>query len=427
MEDFVAQKFDINTINGGKKYANGDGVSADTINKVIEAAFYAQEIERVNEEDFAEINGKIPLVVDETLKLPVTHESIVIGYKNSIDAPSLNKEPVVNEKFWGICKTIDNYIYSFVAKITGEINNGFYPFVFNEVMLLHDASFDIPSPLVPTIPIYVPRNYETILDNIKNYQLEDYIKDHDYAFWWKSAFNRKPIVDDLFHCVCSSLDGYVFSISAKIIQVSGNWAYFSIQDYENDQKTDFILYHNPQIDQNVMSSGLKFTTISENECEVRQLSLVGNKNVVIPLTYGDNMVTEIDTGGFAYSTTLQSIVLGDFIEIIGAQAFTHCTNLKKILWGKSVKKIVMGAFESCESLTSITIPNTVEEIEQLAFNGCNNLREVKIPISVKKIGTAAFYKINPEATIYCEVSGRPVGWDTEWNPDNVNVVWGAKF
>lgn len=42
-ERFNPQKFDINSINGGNKYQNGDGLSAETINKVVEAAAYMQE------------------------------------------------------------------------------------------------------------------------------------------------------------------------------------------------------------------------------------------------------------------------------------------------------------------------------------------------------------------------------------------------
>lgn len=88
----------------------------------------------------------IPLVVDEVLNLPRTHDDIVVGYMNSIDLDSLNKTPQANERFWGVCKTSDKYIYSFVAKCTGEITeeNGvkYAVFEFTEVVLLHDGSLD---------------------------------------------------------------------------------------------------------------------------------------------------------------------------------------------------------------------------------------------------------------------------------------------
>lgn len=85
----------------------------------------------------------IPLVVDEVLDLPNTHEDIVVGYTNSIDLASLNKIPVIGEKFWGICKTTDNYLYSFVAECTDTVNSsGFVPFVFTEVSMIFDGSLE---------------------------------------------------------------------------------------------------------------------------------------------------------------------------------------------------------------------------------------------------------------------------------------------
>lgn len=102
-------------------------------------------------------------------------------------------------------------------------------------------------PLVPNRPIYIPRTYETIIDNIKNYTDADYIDDtHDYAFWGSSTFNRKAKVGDLFSCTCTSSDGYVFIIRARVVQATGNWVYFAIEDEDKDQQTDFILYHNPK-------------------------------------------------------------------------------------------------------------------------------------------------------------------------------------
>lgn len=88
----------------------------------------------------------IPLVVDEVLILPSESGAIKEGYKNSIDLDSLNKIPVKDERFWGLCKTTDNCIYSFVAKCTGEITQNsagkkFAVFVFEEAKLIHDLTF----------------------------------------------------------------------------------------------------------------------------------------------------------------------------------------------------------------------------------------------------------------------------------------------
>ena len=57
------------------------------------------------------------------------------------------------------------------------------------------------------------------------------------------------------------------------------------------------------------------------------------------------------------------------------------------------------AFLDCSSLASITIPKSVSSIDLNAFSGCSKL------------------------TINCEVSSKPSGWHTDWNPDNRPVVW----
>lgn len=44
MSKFIVGKFDINDINGGNKYQNGDAVQADAVNKVVEASAYAQDV-----------------------------------------------------------------------------------------------------------------------------------------------------------------------------------------------------------------------------------------------------------------------------------------------------------------------------------------------------------------------------------------------
>ena len=93
--------------------------------------------------------------------------------------------------------------------------------------------------------------------------------------------------------------------------------------------------------------------------------------------------------------------------------------------GKSVTSIGEGAFMYCPSLTSITIPNSVTSIGDNAFRSCTNLTSITIPNSVTRIGAYAFYDCN-SLTIYCEAQSKPLGWNSNWNPDNSPVVWGYK-
>lgn len=112
------------------------------------SALHAEAVQKIkletqNATAIAANTKAIPLVVDETLILNVSRTSIVAGYANSIDLASLNKTPTVGERFTGICKTSDNYVYSFAASVTGTVNeSGYVPFVFDEVTLLHSGITD---------------------------------------------------------------------------------------------------------------------------------------------------------------------------------------------------------------------------------------------------------------------------------------------
>lgn len=90
------------------------------------------------------ISEEIPLVANETFVLDVTHESIIVGYNASLPLSSFNKTPVQGDKFWGICKTNDNYAYSFVAVVMSVDNeNSVVEVDFTKVILLYDSDFYI--------------------------------------------------------------------------------------------------------------------------------------------------------------------------------------------------------------------------------------------------------------------------------------------
>ncbi len=83
----------------------------------------------------------IPLVVDEMVLLSTSHENVKEGYTNSIDLASLNYPPKMGDKFWGLFKSNDSYVYGAVAKIIDEdFSDGLASFELTEVCLIHDPA-----------------------------------------------------------------------------------------------------------------------------------------------------------------------------------------------------------------------------------------------------------------------------------------------
>lgn len=151
------------------------------------------------------------------------------------------------------------------------------------------------------------------------------------------------------------------------------------------------------------------------------------------ITIPDSVV-EIGSQAFRACDKLKSITIPEGVTQIRDETFWGCNSLKEVKLPSTIKKIGEEAFWSCESLEKINIPQGVVEIDSAAFLGCNALSEIYIPSSVLKMGPQAFEIRNsyysPEslgkATIYCESSSKPDGWDAKWTTPQVEVIWETK-
>ena len=106
-------------------------------------------------------------------------------------------------------------------------------------------------------------------------------------------------------------------------------------------------------------------------------------------------------------------------------AFYDCTNLTTVVIPDGVTVIGNWAFKDCYNLTNIDIPDSVTWIGNQAFLGCDSLTSIVIPDSVTSVGEWAFANCE-NLTIYCEAAGKPDKWDSDWNSDELPVVWGYK-
>lgn len=87
---------------------------------------------------------------------------------------------------------------------------------------------------------------------------------------------------------------------------------------------------------------------------------------------------------------MESIVIPDSVESIGAYAFADCTNLKSIVLPSSVKNIDEGAFSGCVALETVTFGDNLTVIGDNAFADCAVLKEVNFPNSLTEIGAGTF-------------------------------------
>jgi hypothetical protein len=108
-------------------------------------------------------------------------------------------------------------------------------------------------------------------------------------------------------------------------------------------------------------------------------------------------VTSISSGAFAYSRSLETIVVdqnnntydsrNNCNAIIATDTNVLKVGCKNTIIPDTVVTIGSNAFQGCTNLTNITIPNSVTSIESKAFNECTGLTNITIPNSVTSIST----------------------------------------
>ena len=141
-------------------------------------------------------------------------------------------------------------------------------------------------------------------------------------------------------------------------------------------------------------------------------------SLVIP-----NTVTYLGSQAFRLCTHLESVIVPGSISTINHSAFYGCDVLSDVTLGNGIIHICEDAFFS-DNLSTIVIPNTVTTIDGYAFGSNCNMTAAYVPSSVITMGGNVFYACY-EATIYCQATSKPTGWDDKWNSSNRPVEWGV--
>lgn len=78
---------------------------------------------------------------------------------------------------------------------------------------------------------------------------------------------------------------------------------------------------------------------------------------------------------FAEYSLVETVDLGDYIQVLDGSAFISCANLTTVT-GNAVTFVGYEAFRDCTSLVSMTLPDTLERIDGIAFKGCTSLTSI---------------------------------------------------
>ncbi len=152
----------------------------------------------------------------------------------------------------------------------------------------------------------------------------------------------------------------------------------------------------------------------------------GNGSVTT-LEFGD-LVTTINPYLFKESDKLYSLVIGNGVKTIGAQAFygagdDETVGVLSVTIGENVETIGSNAFDVCPKLYSINLPATLKTIEGYAFSG-SGLGSITIPASVDSLGKRAFGSCESLSSIRIEDSTEPLklwrGYDGTFNFSNAD-------
>ena len=150
-----------------------------------------------------------------------------------------------------------------------------------------------------------------------------------------------------------------------------------------NQEYDLVTEKRSMLSYKLSADGTYYTVAMDSS------SIFGD--IVIPSTYNNLPVKEVEWAGFYGCTKITSVTLPCGITKIGSSAFETCSSLTNVVLNEGLAEIGYGAFMSCIKLEAIEIPSTVTKIGYDAFFRCTSLKEAALKDGLTEIGSRAFY------------------------------------
>ena len=99
---------------------------------------------------------------------------------------------------------------------------------------------------------------------------------------------------------------------------------------------------------------------------------------------------DISDGAFSGLSTLEELVIGDGVTVVGDRAFMGCEGLRQVTLAEGIESIGDHAFDNCGRVEKLVIPDSVRSIGKYAFRSCEALLSVTLGERVVSIGECAF-------------------------------------
>lgn len=162
--------------------------------------------------------------------------------------------------------------------------------------------------------------------------------------------------------------------------------------------------------------------------------LGNSKSLTIPSTIDGYKVTKVESlakienDDEVINTTLETLNIGNNVQIIGSYGVTNFAKLKTVNIKSSVRVIENFAFDGCNAITKINIDNGLKVVYGDGFSNIKNLKSISLPNSVSRVGANAFgYMYNDDTNKYSRVSGFTIsgytGSNVEKYANNCNFTF----